>query len=103
MVFTALHEREVPSNAPNERISRNAPDLHAETRLEVGDQEEREDHGTVTERPLNTPPKCTSSDNHVGEDASDTVKSGRSRGESPAMIPLKLELISARCGKRLER
>ena len=82
-ILTALHEREVPSNAPNKQLGRNAPDLHVETQLEVGNQGEREDHGTVAERPSEAPPKRTSSDDHVGEDASDTVKPGRSRGECP--------------------
>jgi len=79
-ILTALREQEVPSSAPNEQLSHDAPDLHAETQLEVGNQGEREDHGTVAERPSEAP-KRTSSDNHVGEDTSDTVKSGRSRGE----------------------
>jgi len=68
---TAQHEGEVPSNAPKEELSRNAPDLHAETQSEVLNRGEREDHGTVTEGP---------SEAHS---VLDTVKSGKSGGECP--------------------
>jgi len=83
MIPTALHEGKVPSNAPNEQLIHNAPDLHPETQSEVQNQGEREDHGTVAERPSETPSEHVPGDNCAGQDAHDTVKSGRSRGECP--------------------
>jgi len=82
-ILTALHEREVPSNAPNELLNRSAPDLHAEKPSEVGNRGGCEDHGTVAKRPSEAPSEHILGDNHVGEDANDTGKSGRSMGECP--------------------
>jgi len=83
MILTALHEREVPSNASNEEPDRNAPDLHAETQSEVGNRGEREDHGTVA---LEAPSEHIPGDNHTGEDTNGTGRSERSRGECPRHV-----------------
>jgi len=83
MILSALHGGEVPSNAPNEQFSRNAPDLHTEIQSEVRNRGEREDHGTVAERPSEAPSEHKSGGGHAVGDASDTVKLGGSRGKCP--------------------
>ena len=81
MIPTALHEGEVPSSPSNEQLSRNTPDLHAETQSEVGNRGEREDHGTVAGRSSEAPSEHKSGGAHVGRDAPEAVKLGKSKGE----------------------
>ncbi|KAF9642707.1 hypothetical protein BDM02DRAFT_3273353 [Thelephora ganbajun] len=82
------HEREVPSNTPNERPSRDAPDLSsAESQSEVQNRVEREDRGTVTEQP----PERISEDDHIGKGVHDTVQLGGS-GVVERFNPLKVVL-----------
>ncbi|KAF9642321.1 hypothetical protein BDM02DRAFT_2340052 [Thelephora ganbajun] len=76
------HERQVPSNAPNEKFSHNAPDLSsAERQSKVRNRVECEDQGRVVEQPPEAPPERISKDDHIGKGAYDTVRSGGSGGE----------------------
>ncbi|KAF9646545.1 hypothetical protein BDM02DRAFT_3118483 [Thelephora ganbajun] len=75
------HEREVPSNAPNQQLSYDIPDLSsAESQSEVRNRVECEDRGTVTRQPPEPPPERISKDHHIGEDVDGSVQLG-SRGE----------------------
>ncbi|KAF9646214.1 hypothetical protein BDM02DRAFT_276880 [Thelephora ganbajun] len=73
-----VHEREVPSDAPNEQLSHDAPDLSAERQSEVQNRMECEDRETVTEQPQEAPPERISEDDHISRDAHDAVQSGGS-------------------------
>ncbi|KAF9642890.1 hypothetical protein BDM02DRAFT_3192519 [Thelephora ganbajun] len=80
MILIVLREREderqVPSSAPNEQPSHDAPDLSsAERQSEVQNRVECEDRETVTEQPPEAPPEHISEDDHIGRDAHDTVQS----------------------------
>lgn len=68
------HEREAPSNTPNEQLRHNTPDP-CYTGREAGarNQGELEDQGTVAE--------TISDGDRIGEGTHDTDQSGRSRGE----------------------
>ncbi|KAF9644057.1 hypothetical protein BDM02DRAFT_1236254 [Thelephora ganbajun] len=83
MILTVLHEqeheRQVPSNTPNEQLSYDAPDLFStERQSEVQNRVECQDPRTVTKQPPEAPPKCISKDDHTGKRAHDTVQSGGS-------------------------
>jgi hypothetical protein len=86
--LTAVHEREreqgVNTNAPNNRLNRDAPGLSSnETRreLEDWDRQDRDDRGTVAERPTEIPPEDAFGGGRVGEDARDAVQLPKSEGE----------------------
>jgi hypothetical protein len=71
-ILIAPHEREVPSNAPNEQLGHSAPDLYsAEREPEVRNRGECEDQGTVAERPQEAPPERTFNHHHLDEDGLD--------------------------------
>ncbi|KAF9642269.1 hypothetical protein BDM02DRAFT_3193578 [Thelephora ganbajun] len=81
MILIVLHEREherqVPSNVPNQQPSHDAPDLSsAERQSEVQNWVECEDRGTVTEQPPEVSPECISEDDHIGEEVDDSVQLG---------------------------
>ena len=82
MILKAAHEQEVPSNPPKEHFSHNTPDLSsAERESEAQNQGERDDQGTVTERPLEAPPERLSEGGHIGEGVHAAVQLGIPRGE----------------------
>ena len=82
-ILTALHEREIPSDAPDNELSHSAHDLHRpEAQSEALNQGLREDHGTVN-KPRGESPERVSSNDHVGEDVHDAIQSAKSGGERP--------------------
>ncbi|KAF9646210.1 hypothetical protein BDM02DRAFT_3189009, partial [Thelephora ganbajun] len=73
------HEGEVPSNAPNEQLSRDAPGLSAKRQSKVQNLVERGDRETVNvnEQPPSGPERI-SEDGRIGKGAHDTAQSGES-------------------------
>jgi hypothetical protein len=82
-ILMALRERKVPSNAPNEQLGHDAPDIYsAERESEVRNQCECEDQGTVAERLPEAPPEHTFDDDDVSEGSYYTARSEGFGGES---------------------
>ena len=88
-ILTVVDEQGVTSNAPNKKLVHNVHHPHVETQSETQHQGERGDQGTITKGPLEAPPECVSCDDHINEDARDTVKLETSRSECwcPTSIP----------------
>ena len=86
MILIVLQEWErghgVPPVIPNEQLGQKVPDLHNDTGgLEGQDVGDREDQGTVAERPSAVTPKRTPDDDQLGERAQRHIQSRRPGGE----------------------
>lgn len=92
MILIAMHERNDPSDTPEEQLGRVVSDFSI---AGVQDQEQYKDDGMVAERPRETLSEEASKGDHVGQGVSNSAQLGSSSGERsyPSIVIIGVDIL----------